>query len=160
MNHKVIDNNIKNLIICYLITLSIGFSLGIFYVYLNSEFSSKGMIEQYLGNDDDWNFKPAKTLLDLVSHTHDHIIMFSIIFLSIGVIFSFNNIITGFWKSFLILEPFISIIITFGGFFIIRFINQDFSYIILVSSIIMYLCFYIMIFISLYELLTDNMKID
>ena len=43
---------------------------------------------------------------------------------------SFNSLIKGFWKSFLIIEPFISIIITFGGFFIIRFVNTDFSYII------------------------------
>ena len=40
------------------------------------------MIEQYLGNDDDWNPKLPKTLLDLVSHTHEHITMFSIIFVS------------------------------------------------------------------------------
>ena len=97
MTLKNLDNNLKNLLIYYLTTLAIGFSLGVFYVYLNSEFSNSGMIEQYLGNDDDWNPKLPKTLLDLVSHTHEHITMFSIIFLSLGIIFSFNTTINGFW---------------------------------------------------------------
>ena len=152
MSLKSLDKNIKKLIIYYLITLGVGFSLGIVYVYLNSEFSSSGMTEQYLGSEDEWNFKPAKTLKDLVSHTHEHITMFSLIFVSIGFIFSFNSTIKGFWKSFLILEPFVSIILTFGGFFIIRYMSVKFSYIIMISSALMYICFYVMLFTCLYEL--------
>ena len=153
MSLKSLDKNIKKLIIYYLITLGVGFSLGIVYVYLNSEFSSSGMTEQYLGSEDEWNFKPAKTLKDLVSHTHEHITMFSLIFVSIGFIFSFNSTIKGLWKSFLILEPFVSIILTFGGFFIIRYMSVKFSYIIIISSTLMYICFYVMLFTCLYELL-------
>ena len=158
MNLKKIDKNLKKLLVYYLITLGIGFSLGVLYVYLNSEFSSLGMIEQYVGNNDDWAPKLPKTLQDLVSHTHEHITMFAIIFLSLALIFSYNNTIKGFWKRFLMLEPFISIIITFGGFFIIRYITISFSYIIIVSSLLMYICFYVMLFVCLYELIMLNKK--
>tara|TARA_B110000014_G_C20011742_1_gene524594 strand:+ start:162 stop:641 length:480 start_codon:yes stop_codon:yes gene_type:complete len=158
MNLKKIDKNLKKLLVYYLITLGIGFSLGVLYVYLNSEFSSLGMIEQYVGNNDDWAPKLPKTLQDLVSHTHEHITMFAIIFLSLALIFSYNNTIKGFWKRFLMLEPFISIIITFGGFFIIRYITTSFSYIIIASSLLMYMCFYIMLFVCLYELILLNKK--
>ena len=158
MNLKTVDKNLKKLLIYYLVTLAIGFSLGVLYVYINSEFSSSGMIEQYAGNNDDWAPKLPKTLLDLVSHTHEHITMFSIIFLSLSFIFSYNNTIKGFWKRFLMLEPFISIIITFGGFFVIRYITTNFSYIIMISSSIMYICFYIMLFVCLYELILLNKK--
>ena len=156
MTLKTLNKNLKNLLIYYLITLGIGFSLGVLYVYLNSEFSSSGMIEQYLGNDDEWNPKLPKTLIDLVSHTHEHITMFSIIFLTLGLIFSYNSTINGFWGKFLLLEPFISIVLTFGGFFVIRFINPSFSYIIMISSTLMYLCFYVMLIVSLYELIFFN----
>ena len=148
-----LDTNLKKLLTYYLFTIGIGFSLGVLYVYLNSEFSNTGMIEQYIGNNDEWEPKLPKTLKDLISHTHEHITMFSIIFLSIGVIFSYNSVIKGFWKSFLILEPFISIIITFGVFFIIRYITTAFSYVIIISSFLMYICFYIMLFVCLYELI-------
>ena len=156
MTLQTLDKNLKKILIYYLITLGVGFSLGVLYVYLNSEFSSSGMIEQYLGNNDEWEPKLPKTLQDLVSHTHEHITMFSIIFLSLGLIFLYNSTIKGFWKRFLIIEPFLSIIITFGGFFIIRYISINFSYIIMISSILMYLCFYIMLTISLYELIFLN----
>ena len=155
---KNLDKNLKNLLIYYLITLGIGFSLGVLYVYLNSEFTSTGMLEQYLGNDDEWNPKLPKTLIDLVSHTHEHITMFSIIFLTLGLIFSYNSTISGFWCKFLLLEPFISIVLTFGGFFVIRFITPSFSYIIMISSALMYICFYVMLFICLYELKYLNKK--
>ena len=153
-----LDTNLKKLLTYYLFTIGIGFSLGVLYVYLNSEFSNTGMIEQYIGNNDEWEPKLPKTLKDLISHTHEHITMFSIIFLSIGVIFSYNSVIKGFWKSFLILEPFISIIITFGGFFVIRYITTTFSYVIIFSSFLMYICFYIMLFICLYELIFLHKK--
>ena len=153
-----LDTNLKKLLIYYLFTIGIGFSLGVLYVYLNSEFSNTGMVEQYVGNNDEWEPKLPKTLKDLVSHTHEHITMFSIIFLSLGLIFSHNSVIKGFWKSFLILEPFISIIITFGGFFIIRYITIKFSYVIMISSLLMYICFYIMLFICLYELIFLHKK--
>ena len=156
MTLQTLDKNLKKILIYYLITLGVGFSLGVLYVYLNSEFSSAGMIEQYLGNNDDWDPKLPKTLQDLVSHTHEHITMFSIIFLSLGIIFLYNSTIKGFWKRFLIIEPFLSIIITFGGFFIIRYISINFSYIIMISSILMYLCFYVMLIVSLYELIFLN----
>ena len=148
-----LNKNLKKLLIYYLFTIGIGFSLGVLYVYLNSEFSNTGMVEQYVGNNDEWEPKLPKTLKDLVSHTHEHITMFSIIFLSLGLIFSYNSVIKGFWKSFLILEPFISIIITFSGFFIIRYITTTFSYVIIISSFLMYIFFYIMLFVCLYELI-------
>ena len=158
MNLQTLDSSLKKLLIYYLITLGIGFSLGVLYVYLNSELSSSGMIEQYLGNNDEWAPKLPKTLQDLVSHTHEHITMFAIIFLSLALIFAYNNTIKGFWKRFLMLEPFVSIIITFGGFFVIRYITTNFSYIIMISSSIMYICFYIMLFVCLYELILLNKK--
>ena len=156
MTLQTLDKNLKKILIYYLITLGVGFSLGVLYVYLNSEFSSSGMIEQYLGNNDYWEPKLPKTLQDLVSHTHEHITMFSIIFLSLGLIFLYNSTINGFWKRFLVIEPFLSIIITFGGFFIIRYITITFSYIIIISSLLMYICFYVMLFVSLYELIILN----
>ena len=158
MTLQILDKNLKKLLIYYLVTLGIGFSLGVLYVYLNSELSSSGMIEQYLGNNDEWAPKLPKTLQDLVSHTHEHITMFAIIFLSLALIFAYNNTIKGFWKRFLMLEPFVSIIITFGGFFVIRYITTNFSYIIMISSLLMYICFYIMLFVCLYELILLNKK--
>ena len=102
------------------------------------------------------DMKTPKTFQDLISHAHNHIITFSFIFLSIGLIFSKNSLIKGNLKLFLILEPFLSIILTFGGFFILRFVSDSFTYVIIISSILMYSCFYCMLFVSLYDLLFNK----
>ena len=100
--------------------------------------------------------KIAKSFLDLISHVHQHIIIYSFIFLSMGLIFMNNSIIRGRLKLFLIIEPFISIILTFGGFFILRYFAPGFVYVIIISSTLMYVCFYIMMAVSLYDLTIKN----
>ena len=151
-----LSKNLKFLAIAYLLVLGIGVTMGLIYVAVTTSMTPSGAIEQYIGNDDDWDPKHPKEFIDLVSQTHQHIVMFSFIFLSVGFIFNRNSIIKGPLKLFLIIEPFISIIITFGGFFVLRYLTPNFVYVIIVSSTLMYACFYIMMFISIYDLLLKN----
>ena len=148
-----LEKNTKSIILSYLIVLGIGMTFGLSYVYLTSEMNPSGMVERYLGNNDEWEPKLAKTLMDLVSHAHDHITMFSIVFLSLSLIFNQTSTINGAWKRFLIIEPFFSILITFTGFFALRYITSNFAYIIMLSSGLMYIAFYVMLFVCLYELI-------
>ena len=155
LNSKLpeLEKNTKSIILSYLIVLGIGMTFGLSYVYLTSEMQPSGMAERYLGNNDEWEPKLAKTLMDLVSHAHDHITMFSIVFLSLSLIFNQTSTINGPWKRFLIIEPFFSILITFTGFFALRYISSNFAYIIMLSSGLMYIAFYVMLFVCLYELI-------
>ena len=147
-----LEKPIKTLIALYLIVSSIGVSLGLSYVYLTTEMSPSGISDRYLGSDSDWEPRLPKTFIDLVSHTHSHVVIFSIIFFILGALFSLNSIVKGAWKSFLMFEPFFSIVITFGGFFVLRLLGGLFSYVIIISSLLMYFCFYAMVFILLYDL--------
>ena len=155
LNSKLpeLEKNTKSIILSYLIVLGIGMTFGLSYVYLTSEMQPSGMVERYLGNNNEWEPKLAKTLMDLVSHAHDHITMFSIVFLSLSLIFNQTSTINGSWKRFLIIEPFFSILITFTGFFALRYITSNFAYIIMLSSGLMYIAFYITLFVCLYELI-------
>ena len=155
LNSKLpeLEKNTKSIILSYLIVLGIGMTFGLSYVYLTSEMQPSGMVERYLGNNNEWEPKLAKTLMDLVSHAHDHITMFSIVFLSLSLIFNQTSTINGSWKRFLIIEPFFSILITFTGFFALRYISSNFAYIIMLSSGLMYIAFYVMLFVCLYELI-------
>ena len=153
---KQLSRSLKFLTVAYLIVLGIGVTTGLIYVAATTSMTPSGAIEQYIGNDDDWEPKQPKEFIDLVSQAHQHIVMFSFIFLSIGFIFNRNSIIKGPMKLFLMIEPFVSIIVTFGGFFILRYLTPSFVYIIIVSSSLMYICFYIMLYVSLYDLFKKN----
>ena len=160
---KDLNKNIKYILISFLITMSFGIFTGLAYLYYTTESSPKGIIEHYKGTEDisyeDWdNYldKPMKTekyLHDMLETTHTHVTSFAFISVLLGIIFYFNSIISGKWKIFLIIEPFISTLITFSSLWIMRYINESFVYLIILSSTLLYICWVTMLIVSLYELI-------
>jgi len=147
---------IKILLMLTVLNLTAGLSIGLYYVSNTTHLSLEGTVEQFRGSSVDNNFdipeKFPKPISELLTTTHNHIISMTFIFFIMGGIFYFNSIITGFWKSFFIAEPFFSIVATFGGIWLIRFIHPSFSYLVMVSGILMYLSFFIMAGTIIYEL--------
>jgi len=147
---------IKLLLMLTVLNLTVGVGIGLYYVSNTTHLSPEGTAEQLRGSSVDNNFdipeKFPKPTSELLTTTHNHIISMTFIFFIMGGIFYFNSIITGFWKSFFIAEPFFSIVATFGGIWLIRFIHPSFSYLVMVSGILMYLSFFIMAGTIIYEL--------
>jgi len=145
-------------VLCFLtvLNLSIGVGIGLYYVGYTTQYSSIGTAEHFAGSkvSDDFDIpaKYPKPFSELLNTTHTHVISMTFIFFIIGGIFYFNSIITGAMKTILIVEPFISIIMTFGGIWLVRFIHPGFSYFVILSGILMYLSFFIMASIIFYEL--------
>ncbi|MAZ68600.1 MAG: hypothetical protein CMG49_04440 [Candidatus Marinimicrobia bacterium] len=160
---KNLDKDIKYILISFLITMGFGIFTGLAYLYYTTESSSKGIIDNYVGTEDisyeDWDEnldKPMKTkkyLHDMLELTHTHVTSFAFISFLLGIIFYFNSIIIGKLKIFLIIEPFVSTLITFSSLWIMRYFNQSFVYLVILSSTLLYLCWIIMLFVSLYELI-------
>ena len=151
-----LPKGIKILILLTVLNLTVGVGIGLYYVSNTTHLSPEGTAEQFRGSSVDNNFdipeKFPKPTSELLTTTHNHIISMTFIFFIMGGIFYFNSIITGFWKSFFIAEPFFSILATFGGIWLIRFIHSSFSYLVMVSGILMYLSFFIMAGTIIYEL--------
>ena len=145
-------------ILCFItvFNLTIGVGVGLYYVGYTTEYSPSGTSEHFAGSkiNDDFDIpdKYPKPISELLNTTHTHVISMTFIFLILSVIFFFNSIITGTLKTILIIEPFISILTTFGGIWMIRFIHPSFSYLVILSGVLMYLSFFIMALIIFYEL--------
>ena len=156
---KNLDVYLKYLLASFLLTMSIGIFTGIGYVYFTTNIQIEGTIERFNGSEADKDEIPEefpKPIENMILTTHNHINSFALISLIIGIIFYFNSIIQGKIKLFLLLEPFISTILTFASLWLMRFFNESFVYLVIISAIIMYLCWFIMISVSLYELLKKN----
>ena len=155
-----LDNSISYVLSVFLITMGIGIFTGLYFVYLTTDMTPQGTVEQYRGseliNDNDIPDKFKKPIESMVMTTHDHINTFAMISFLLGIIFYFNSIIVGKLKFFLLIEPYFSIIITFSSMWLMRFCHPNFVYIMMISAILMYSVWYIMIFISLYELLRSK----
>ena len=146
---------IKLLITAFIITLNIGFFTGINFVKITSTFESSGIESNYLGNEEDeeaevMQFKKSKK--EILTLVHNHILSLSVIFLLLGGILSLTSL-NRTLKKFLMFEPFISIILTFGGIYILWSGVLWFKYIIMISGIAMVLSVIISSFIILKELL-------
>jgi hypothetical protein len=64
-----------------------------------------------------------------------------------------NSTITGGCKTFLLVEPFISVLGTFGSIWGIRYFSASFSVATMIFGVLTYLSFYIMVSVCIYDLL-------
>ena len=156
-NFKLVDldQTAKIFLSSFLITMLIGILIGIGFIYYTTDMNPSGTIEHYKGSevlDDEIPEEFPKPLEQMILSTHAHVNSFALISLILGVIFYFNSFIVGKLKLIIMIEPFIATIITFSSLWILRYINDQFVYIVMISSFLMYLFWAIMILISLYEL--------
>ena len=147
---------LKLLLLLTVVNLTVGVGIGLYYVANTTELTPAGTAEHFSGSEIDAEFnipeKYPKPVSELLTTTHNHILSLTLIFLVIGGIFYFNSSISGRMKTFLIAEPFISILTTFGGIWLIRFVHPAFVYLVIPSGILMYICYFIMAGVLLYEL--------
>ena len=148
-----LPNNIKLLISAFVITLSIGFFTGINFVEATSSFNTSGIETNYLGNENDLDaevMKFKKSKKEILALIHNHILSTSIIFFLLGGLLALTNL-NKRVKSFLMFEPFLSIIFTFGGIYVLWSGVIWFKYIVIVSGIAMVVSFVLSSFFILKE---------
>ena len=154
-----LDRILRHFLAALVLLLMSATFTGLAFVYQTTQFNKTGVTERYNGSivdpDDDLDVPEnyPKSLHELLLNTHNHLFGFAFIFLSIGFIFYFNSAISGAWKYFLMVEPFLSVLLTFSGFWVMRFIDPSFVYIVFISAALTYGTLFFMASILLYELL-------
>jgi hypothetical protein len=134
---------IKLLITVFIITLSIGFYTSIRFVDDTSNSHPQGIEERYLGNEKNeeattMQFKKSKA--EMMTLVHNHILSLSVIFFILALLLS-TTAISKKVKVFLMIEPFASIIFTFGGIYLMWSGIVWMKYIVLISGILMTVTF-------------------
>ncbi|MFK5878859.1 MAG: hypothetical protein QM478_05110 [Flavobacteriaceae bacterium] len=145
---------IKLLIVSFLIVLSIGFFMGISFVNETTDASPDGVETQYLGNEhieDAPTMKFKKSEREILTLVHNHMLSLSVIFFILAIIVSTTSINMKL-KVFLMVEPFASILLTFGGIYILWSGVLWFKYVIMLSGFLMTFTFTASVFIILKQL--------
>lgn len=138
-----LPKEIKLLIGAFIIVLSIGFYTGLLFVGETSSANPNGIEEQYLGNEEDENadiMRFKKSPQEMLTLVHNHILSMSIIFFLVGLLVSITKL-NKKLKLFLIVEPFVSVILTFGGLYFLWMGLLWMKYIVMLSGILMTLTF-------------------
>ncbi|TVZ17187.1 hypothetical protein [Maribacter sp. MAR_2009_72] len=131
--------SIRIFIAAFVVVLSIGYFTGLLFVTETSTANPQGIEENYLGNEADEEaaiMKFKKSEREMLTIIHTHILSMSFIFFLLGILVWLCNMPTKI-KLFLTVEPFISVVLTFGGIYMLWTGIIWFKYIIMISGILM-----------------------
>jgi len=145
---------LKLLIAAFVVVLSVGFYTGLLFVGETSGVEPTGIEEQYLGNEADEDvtiMKFKKSEREMLTIIHTHILSMSFIFFLLGIILITTKLNLKL-KLFLLIEPFVSVMLTFGGLYFLWMGLTWMRYIVMFSGILMTLTFTIAVIIILMQL--------
>lgn len=139
----------------FVIILSLGYFTGLSFVGQTNATNPAGIEENYLGNEEDEEasvmiFK--KSDREMLTIIHTHVLSIGFIFFLLGVLVWMTNLSTKL-KSLLTIEPFISLVVTFGGLYLMWSGILWMKYIVFLSGILMTLAFIGSAAVVLYQLL-------
>jgi len=139
----------------FIVVLSIGFYTGLLFVAQTDSLTPAGVEENYLGNEDDIEvavMKFKKSPREMLTIFHTHVLSMSLIFFLLGV-FVWGTDLSNGLKQFLTIEPFASVVLTFGGIYLMWLGWSGFKYVVILSGIAMTLTYVVASILVLYQLL-------
>ena len=134
---------------CFLVVLSVGFFTGISFVGQTESMTPKGVVENYNGNADQEDamvMKFKKSPREMLTIIHTHVLSLSFIFFLTGMLLGFARI-NKRLQVFLMIEPFVSILLTFGGIYLVWLGYEWMKYIVIISGTAMTLVYVVSVLI-------------
>lgn len=134
-----LPRDFRILVACFVIVLNIGFFTGFNFVRVTTSLNTSGIEQNYLGNEDDeeaesMQFKKSER--EILTLVHNHILSLSIIFFLLSVLLYMTSV-PNRLKTFLLFEPFASLVLTFGGIYVLWKGVIWFKYVIAISGMAM-----------------------
>jgi len=136
---------VKSVILIFIVVLSIGFYGGLSFLNNTTSMQPSGIESNYLGNENDEDaetMKFKKSEREILTIVHNHILSLSVIFFLLSLILATTSI-----------EPFVSVLLTFGGIYFLWSGIIWFKYVIMLSGIFMTLTFVVSTLLVVYQLL-------
>ncbi|MCM4168753.1 hypothetical protein KCTC52924_02445 [Arenibacter antarcticus] len=149
-----LPTGIKWFIGAFVLVLSIGFYTGLLFVSQTSSTSSNGLVENYMGNEDDVEaevMKFKKGDREMLTIIHTHILSMSFIFFLLGILVWITKL-PHKLKMFLTIEPLLSVVLTFGGIYLMWSGLLWMKYVVILSGFFMTLTFSVSAILVLYQL--------
>lgn len=146
---------IKYFIGAFLILLSIGYFTGLAFVAQTDSTTPQGIEENYNGNEDEDApkvLKFKKSSREMLTIIHTHVLSISMIFFMTGILlwFTEQRVLI---KKILSIEPFVSVLVTFGGIYLVWLGYSFFSILIVISGTLMTLSYVLAILFIFNDLL-------
>ena len=144
----------RRLVVLFVVTATAGFLLALFFVELNTRMTPSGIVSHYNGQTEAQMEAGAgiqfeKSTYDMALTTHNHFLGLSPLFFLVGFLYLLTGVRAGKVKMIIAAEPLISLWLTFGSLWLMRFIHPSFVYLAMISGLAMTLSFFWMALIIL-----------
>lgn len=131
----------RKLVAAFVAVAVSGFVLGTIFIEVTTHMTPEGVVAQYKGHTKKQaktaeEMKFPKSAKEMLTITHTHILGLSPLFLLIGFLYLH----TGRQSSLrlaIAVEPLFTLILTFGGLWIVRYVWEPFVYVVILSGILM-----------------------
>ena len=158
----VLPKGIKWFVATFVLVLSIGFYTGLLFVSETSTTSPLGIEENYLGNEEDEEaeiMKFKKGDREMLTIIHTHILSMSLIFFLLGGLVWLAKLPQKL-KMILTIEPFLSVVLTFGGIYLMWSGILWMKYVVIFSGFLMTLTFTISALLVVYQLCRKSVTVN
>lgn len=142
---QTFPTHVKLFIAAFVVVLTVGYVTGLTFVRQTDSDSPEGIEENYLGNEEVEEaevMKFEKGAREMLTIIHTHILSMSFIFFLLGGLVSMTSLPKKL-KSFLMVEPFVSILLTFGGIWLLWMGYHWMKYIVMFSGILMTVVYFL-----------------
>ena len=149
---------VKIFIAAFVLVLSVGYITGLLFVRQTDSTAPAGIEQNYLGNEEVADvavMKFKKGDREMLTIVHTHILSMSFIFFMLGGLVAITSLPKKL-KGFLMIEPFFSILFTFGGIYFMWKGILWMKYIVMLSGILMTVVFIISALAVLIQLTKRN----
>ena len=140
---KDADRTTRAFLTAFLLVVTAGYTVGLAFVDHTTSGTPSGISGEFRGNEDSsvvaqsaGEIKFEKSPREIYTFLHNHVFSLSMLFFCVGAVFSFSSVPPGL-RMFLLVEPFAAIVTTFGGIWLLRFVDPAFAWLVIVSSLSM-----------------------
>lgn len=117
INTAKLPSSLRRVLFLFVLTISIGYSFSLRQLYITTGASPTNLQEHYLGNEENEDaevLKFKKNEKELLTFLHNHLLSLGVLLLLLTLILYFTPL-NALLKKILLVEPFISLIVTFSS---------------------------------------------
>ena len=133
----------------------VGYTTSLVFIWHTTRMVPSGIESRYRGADPETAqgaMQFPKSFAEMLTITHTHVLSMAVIFVITGIGVALCERVGERWKRFLVVEPFVALLVSFSAMWLMRYADPRFSWLLQVSSSVLAVTFYLQSYLILREL--------
>ena len=133
----------------------VGYTTSLVFIWHTTRMVPSGIESRYRGADPETAhgaMQFPKSFAEMLTITHTPLLSMAVIFVITGIGLALCERVAERWKRFLVVEPFVALLVSFSAMWLMRYADPRFSWLLEASSSVLAVTFYVQSYLILREL--------